>query len=148
MQAILAIDDESTFLEFLKENLELDGFQVEAISNPLLALDVFTNQHFDCVLLDVAMPGKDGIELLQEILDAKPHVPVIMLSGQSTIKIAVQALQIGASDFIEKLAEIFDYDKEELLIRAGKIPDDIREILRENPKDAVNYLREKFFEND
>ena len=55
---------------------------------------------------------------------------------------------LPSGDFIGKLAEIFDYDEEELMIRAGKIPDDILKILRDNPKEAVNYLREKFFEND
>ncbi len=51
---------------------------------------------------------------------------------------------IPSEDFIKKIAAIFDYDKEELMLRAGKIPDDIIEILRSNPKEAVKFLRKKF----
>ena len=51
---------------------------------------------------------------------------------------------IPSEDFIKKVAAIFDYDKEELMLRAGKIPDDIIEILRSNPKEAVKFLRQKF----
>ena len=99
---ILAIDDDENFLLSLANLLRYKNYDVEILSNPLKAKDTFTNSAYDCVLLDVKMPGVDGITLLREMLIQKPEIPIIMLSGQSTITTAVEAIKIGAYDFLEK----------------------------------------------
>lgn len=102
MAKILAIDDDENFLLSLANLLRYKNYDVEILSNPLLAMDSFMSSSFDCVLLDVKMPGMDGVTLLKKMLESKPHVPIILLSGQSTISTAVEAMKIGAYDFIEK----------------------------------------------
>lgn len=108
---ILAVDDDSNFLSSLKKVLELSGYKVETIINPNLALNTLENDNYSAVLLDVNMPGKDGITLFEEIQQKYPHIPVIMISGQSNIATAVEAIKNGAYDFIEK-----PLDPERLLI--------------------------------
>ncbi len=111
MPRILAIDDDENFLQSVKNLLEYKNFEVETTSSPFQAEKSFQQQNFDCILLDVKMPGMDGITLLKKILYTNPSTPVVMISGQSTISTAVEALKEGAFDFIEK-----PLDAERLLI--------------------------------
>ncbi len=99
---ILSIDDDENFLKSIKKFMELKGFHVVTISNSSHALDVLQNSYFDCILLDVKMPGINGVDILKISLQKNPSVPVIMISGQSSISIAVEAIKNGAYDFIEK----------------------------------------------
>ena len=102
LKHILAIDDDPVFLKSIKELLEYQKYSVETCSNPLKALSLFQTNAYQVVLLDVKMPGMDGIELLKKFQQIKKLIPVIMVSGQSTISIAVESLKMGAFDFIEK----------------------------------------------
>jgi len=111
MPRILAIDDDENFLQSVKNLLEYKNFFIETISSPFQAEKALQQQNYDCILLDVKMPGLDGITLLKKILQWKPFIPVIMISGQSTISTAVEALKEGAFDFIEK-----PLDAERLLV--------------------------------
>ncbi len=105
MPKILAIDDDENFLLSIANLLRYKQYEVEAVSNPLQAEKVFQQQDFDCVLLDVKMPGMDGITLLKQLQNQKPLVPIIMISGQSNITTAVEAIKLGAYDFVEKPLE-------------------------------------------
>ncbi len=102
---ILAIDDDENFLEAIKNFLQYKKYDVACVASPFKALDLLKSAEFDCILSDVKMPGMDGLELLQEIQKIHPLTPVIMISGQSTISIAVDAIQQGAYDFIEKTSD-------------------------------------------
>jgi len=102
---ILVVDDNINYLKTIKRFFELKGYYVETISNSTEAFDVIQEKNFDCILLDVKMPGINGIELLKIAVHKYPPVPVIMVSGQSNINIAVEALKNGAYDFIEKPVE-------------------------------------------
>ncbi len=102
MYHILAVDDDKIFLKSIRNMLEYHHYQVTTCSNPVLVDDLIRTNRFDCVLLDVKIPGIDGIKLLNMLAKNSPDLPVIMISGQSTIKIAVEALKKGAFDFIEK----------------------------------------------
>ncbi len=106
MHRILAVDDDPQFLTHIQELLQLKHYQVDAISNALDTLKYVNSREYHCVLLDIKMPGVDGITLLQQIKQAKPYLPIIMISGQSTLRIAVQSIKLGAFDFIEKGADI------------------------------------------
>jgi len=103
---ILAIDDNISFLNFLKENLENIGYDTTTISDSNTAIKILKKNSYDCVLLDVKIPGVNGLELLRISLKNYPVIPVIMLSGQSNIKTAVEAIKLGAFDFIEKPIDV------------------------------------------
>jgi len=99
---ILAVDDEATILQSLHGILSDEGFEVLTASNGYEALKMIEEESPDLVLLDIWMPGIDGIETLQEIKRTNPFLQVIIISGHGTIETAVKATKLGAYDFIEK----------------------------------------------
>lgn len=106
MPKILAIDDDPNFLQSLKELLDVENYDIDAETNPFLLDSYLEMAEYDCILLDVKMPGVDGLSLLNDIIKKHTEIPVIMISGQSTLSIAVEALKIGAYDFLEKGADL------------------------------------------
>ena len=99
---ILAVDDEVTILESLRGILSDEGFEVLTASNGYEALKIIEEESPDLVLLDIWMPGIDGIETLGEIKRTNPFLQVVIISGHGTIETAVKATKLGAYDFIEK----------------------------------------------
>ncbi len=99
---ILAVDDEAAILQSLSGILSDEGFEVLTASNGYEALKIITEESPDLVLLDIWMPGIDGIETLQEIKRTNPFLQVVIISGHGTIETAVKATKLGAYDFIEK----------------------------------------------
>ncbi len=99
---ILAVDDEPTILKSLSGILSDEGFEVLTASNGYEALKIIDQESPDLVLLDIWMPGIDGIETLQEIKRTNPFLQVVIISGHGTIETAVKATKSGAYDFIEK----------------------------------------------
>ncbi len=102
---ILAVDDDVALLKSLKKLLTLEGYYVDIESNPAIVAAKLREKRYHAVLLDVAMPGMSGLVLLKSIRQEWPTLPVIMISGQSTVASAVQALNDGAYDFIEKIID-------------------------------------------
>ncbi len=100
--AVLVIDDETNIRKTLEGVLSDDGYHVIQAGDGTQGLEVLSRSFVDAVLLDVWMPGMDGIETLKKIREAYPIVPVIMISGHGTIDTAVKAVKMGAFDFIEK----------------------------------------------
>ena len=98
----LIIDDEVKIRETLADAIEDEGWKVIAAENGSKGLELFARQEPDLVLLDVWMPGIDGIETLQKMKQLKPKVPVVIMSGHGTIETAVRATRIGAFDYLEK----------------------------------------------
>ncbi|MCB9557822.1 MAG: sigma-54-dependent Fis family transcriptional regulator [Deltaproteobacteria bacterium] len=101
-QHVLVVDDENNILSSLRRALQIEGFQVTVADGGEAALEAVEKGAVDLVLLDVAMPDIDGIEVLRRIKAKAPDQPVVMMSGHSTIETAVQATKLGAFDFIEK----------------------------------------------
>ena len=99
---ILIVDDEPSILQSLSGLLEDEGFEVITASNGYEALKVIEAESPDLVLLDIWMPGIDGIETLQEIKKDNPFIQVIIITGHGTIETAVKATKMGAFDLIEK----------------------------------------------
>ncbi len=102
MARILVIDDDAAFLQSIKSLLSLKKYDVETVSNPEKAKQLVGNQDFATILMDVKIPGVEGLELLEWFLQQVPEIPVIMISGQSTITTAMDAIKLGAYDFLEK----------------------------------------------
>lgn len=105
---VLLVDDEKEFVEVLAERLETRDFEVCMAFGGDEALQVISQQEVDVVVLDVLMPGKDGIETLREIKELKPILEVIMLTGNATVESAVEGLKLGAFDYLMKPTETKD----------------------------------------
>jgi len=99
---ILITDDEKSIRNALREILEFESYSVLEAENGEQALSTIRSEAIDLVMLDIKMKGMDGIEVLGKIKELKPELPVIMISGHGTIKIAVEATKTGAFDFLEK----------------------------------------------
>src|SRR5579863_9020155 len=99
---LLIVDDDANTLASLARAFRLAGHEATVSDNAARALDLIKSQPFDMVFSDVVMPGKDGISLLEDIRASGSHVPVVMVSGQANIEMAVRATRLGAIDFLEK----------------------------------------------
>ncbi|BDQ37130.1 response regulator [Pseudodesulfovibrio nedwellii] len=105
-EKVLLIDDEVEFLEALSERMELRGMNVttaETAGNAVTALD---NNEYDAIVLDLQMPDMNGIDMLKVIKKSHPEMQVILLTGQATLEAGIQAMKLGAMDFMEKPADI------------------------------------------
>jgi DNA-binding NtrC family response regulator len=99
---ILVVDDERNILTSVSRALGLEGYEVEVAGSAEIALEKLSKQTFDAILLDVQLPGIDGLEMLDELQKLEITTPVIMMSGHATIEVAMEATRRGADDFIEK----------------------------------------------
>lgn len=99
---VLVVDDEASIRRTLREILEYEDYAVEEAEDGVVALEKLRATRFDVVLLDVKMPKKDGMEVLEAIAKEKIDVPVVMISGHGTIDTALEATRLGAYDFVEK----------------------------------------------
>jgi DNA-binding NtrC family response regulator len=101
-ERILVIDDDENLLRSIKKILQMENYQVDTLVNAMESDQYLESQRYQCLLLDVKMPVIDGMEVLQHVIRKYPCLPVIMISGQSNIEIAIGAIKDGAYDFIEK----------------------------------------------
>jgi two-component system, NtrC family, nitrogen regulation response regulator NtrX len=99
---ILVIDDDANTLASLARAFRLAGHDAKVCDNASRALELAKAEHFDLILSDVVMPGRDGIALLEDFKNAGITSTVVMMSGQASIEMAVKATRLGASDFLEK----------------------------------------------
>jgi two-component system, LuxR family, response regulator FixJ len=99
---IYVIDDDEAVRQSLEFLLKTAGFTVRGFESGEEFLDVLPKTGFGCVITDVRMPGISGIELLSKVKEIKPDLPVIVITGHGEIALAVQAMKIGAIDFLEK----------------------------------------------
>lgn len=99
---ILIVDDERGIREVLQDVLEDEGHSVSLAENAVSARAAFEPHRYDLILLDIWMPDVDGISLLKEWQEAGNTTPVVMISGHGTVETAVEAIQLGAYDFLEK----------------------------------------------
>jgi len=105
---ILLVDDEKEFVEQLSERLKLRNYDVSAAYSGEEAVDKIRHFLFDVVILDVSMPGMDGIEALRAIKSARPLTEVIMLTGHGTVETAIEGMKLGAFDFLLKPTQTED----------------------------------------
>ena len=107
---VLIVDDEAEIRESLQTLLELEGYEVETAANGEEGLSKLGDRPFDLVLLDLALPGRSGIDLLPEIRALDAQLPVIIITAFGTVEDAVRAMQGGAGNFLQK-----PWDNEKLL---------------------------------
>lgn len=99
---LLIVDDEANTLASLSRAFRLAGHEATVCDNAAKALELAKMQNFDLILSDVVMPGKDGLTLLEELKQQGVAAPVVMMSGQAHIEMAIRATRLGALDFLEK----------------------------------------------
>lgn len=99
---LLIVDDEVDLVSILRERLVLRGFEVEATTSGADALRRAAEDDFDALVLDVKMPGIDGLELLDQIKGKRPGLPVILFTGHSSVVDAERGMQAGAFDYLVK----------------------------------------------
>ena len=133
---VLVVDDEKNVLSSVSRMLSVEGYDVLKASSGAEALVQVQAHHIDVALLDVKMPGMDGLELLGALLSREPDLPIVMMSAHATIETAVRATQAGARDFLEKplstekvlvvlqnALRISDLERETATLRASVEPD-------------------------
>src|SRR5262249_50217474 len=101
MARLLLVDDDPGTLASLSRAFRMEGYEVAVCDNPERALQLAQQESFDLIFSDVVMPGKDGLTLLEEMKTAGVAAPVVMMSGQAHIQMAVKATRLGAFDFLE-----------------------------------------------
>ncbi len=115
---ILVVDDESFIRETVEVCLMAEGFHVVAAESGERALDVLEREVIDVAILDISMPGMDGITLLGEIKKLRPDIEVVMASGCGTLESAVQAMRMGAYDYVTKPILNFQDDLVKVVMKA------------------------------
>jgi two-component system nitrogen regulation response regulator NtrX len=132
MKSVLVVDDEKSVRESIKMILEYERFDIQFAEDGPTALQRVEGTPFDLVLLDIKMPGMDGIKVLQKIKEMRPSLPVVMISGHADFSTAVEATRIGSYDFLGK-----PLDRDRLVIVARNATDykELRD--RVEGKDAI-----------
>jgi len=134
---VLLIDDEEQFLEVLGERLEARGLKVNTAISGENALTMIDDKKFDAIILDLAMPGIDGIETLKLLKEKNPDLEIIMLTGHATVEKGIAAMKLGAEDFLEKpvdlsvlLERISEAKNKRILILEEKSQEAIKKIMK------------------
>jgi len=150
---VLLIDDEQTLLEYLSKRLLREGFTIKATFSGEEALEVATNENFDVAVVDLKMPGMDGVETQKKLKELQPFLQCIVLTGHGSIE---TALASGQQDAYQYLLKPIDYDsllstiKEahayKLQMQQAKFDEEVQEIYRsglgaKGIKKAIKKLR-------
>jgi len=105
-EKVLLVDDEGDFLEALSQRMTSRGMEVTTTTSAREAIKKVEEGSFDAVILDLMMPEMDGLEVLQTLKQKKPEIQVILLTGHASVAKGIEAMKLGAMDFLEKPAEI------------------------------------------
>ena len=103
---VLVVDDEDDFRETVVKRLCVRKLEAEGAGSGAAALELIKQRDFDVMVLDVKMPGMDGIETLRLVKQTRPEIEVIMLTGHASVEFGLKGMQLGAFDYIMKPAPI------------------------------------------
>ena len=136
-EKVLLVDDEKDFLDIMSERMEARGMTVKTADSADQALKILEKESFDAIVMDFKMPGMDGIQALKNIKTRKPELQIILLTGYATVEKTVEAMKIGATDLLEKpadlealAAKIKQAKAEKMLVVEKKTEDKIKDILK------------------
>jgi len=105
-EKVLLVDDEVEFLNTLSERMRNRGMEVATSSSGVEALEKVEKEPYDVIILDLMMPGIDGLEALKILKAKRPELQVILLTGYATVEKGIEAMKLGAMDFLEKPADL------------------------------------------
>jgi two-component system nitrogen regulation response regulator NtrX len=138
MHNVLIVDDESGIRHSLKGVLEDEGYKVQVTQDGEACLDLLRKRPFEVVLLDVWLPGMDGLDTLQKIKESEDGPEVVMISGHGTIETAVRATKLGAFDFLEKPLSL---ERTLIVVKnaieARRLRHENRDLKKQLPKDVI-----------
>ncbi len=145
MKKLLVIEDEASTRDLLKMSLESDGYTVFVAEDGPKGLEIFARENPPVVLTDIKMPGMDGIEVLRRVKEKSPDTEVIVITGHGEMNLAVQALHLEASDFINKpisdegLSVALRRAEEKIWLREKlkEYTEDLEKIIQETNKELV-----------
>jgi len=103
-EKVLLVDDELEFIQVLSERMESRGVDVDTAASGHEALAKAKGKSYDAIILDLSMPEMDGIETLRHLIEDNPDLQVILLTGYATLQKGIEAIKLGAMDFLEKPA--------------------------------------------
>jgi DNA-binding NtrC family response regulator len=133
---VLLVDDEEEFLDVLGERMQMRGMEVKTSASAMQALETLEQESFDVIILDLMMPEMDGLEALKRIKHNRPELQVILLTGHGTIEKGVEAMRLGAMDFVEKPADMETLASKiekararKMILVERKVEEEIRDIL-------------------
>jgi len=105
-EKVLLVDDEKEFLEIMSERMTARGMEVTTAGSADQAMSILEKKSFDAIVMDFQMPGMDGMEALKSIKNKNPELQIILLTGYATVEKTVEAMKVGATDFLEKPADL------------------------------------------
>jgi len=132
---VLLVDDEKDFLDTLSERLRTRGLDVSTSADPAEALERAQKGGYDVLVVDLKMPGMNGIEFLRAIKDDRPEMQVILLTGHATVDKGIEAVKLGALDVLEKPANF-----ETLLDRIDKASAKKLVLLEKKDQDKIHDI--------
>ena len=132
---VLLVDDEQDFLETLSNRLEMRGLKVSAVTSGEQAISEAKQQDYDAIVVDLAMPGIDGLETLKRIKADNPNAEIIMLTGQASVQSGVEAMKLGAGDFLQKPVEL-----SELMTKIGEAKSKKMLVLQKQSQEEVRKI--------
>src|SRR5262245_26826528 len=130
MTRILIVDDDEFICRQLEQLYLSKGYEARSTADGEEALRLLASNDFSLVIVDLAIPGSDGMLLTRDIRDRWPEIPVIMITGYASIKGAVEAIKQGASDYVTK-----PFQKEEIELATDNV------LEKQRLQDEVHYLR-------
>lgn len=137
-EKVLLVDDEVDFLDTLSERMRTRGMEVSTSSSGAEALKKVEQESYDVIILDLMMPGVDGLEALKILKEKKPELQVILLTGHASVEKGIEAMKLGAMDFLEKPADLSQLTEKikkaqakKMLIVEKQTEEKIRKLLEE-----------------
>lgn len=130
---ILAVDDEEIVLDSLRKMLALAGYSIDTVESGSEALGLISSRDYDFVFTDLKMPGMDGIEVTKAVKHLRPDIDVVIITGYGTIESAVETVQFGAMDYIEKPFtedELLGFARTALIKRQDRLAREARHKIR------------------
>jgi len=154
MKHLLIVEDEEGIVQFLKQGLEEEGYQVTAVTDGKSGLETFLNAKFDLLLLDWMLPKMTGLELCKAVRQTNTKVPILFLTAKDTVQETVEGLKAGANDYIKKpfsfdelveriKVQLRDQPEEEIL-RLGPIAIDLQKHQVTVDKKEVSFTQKEF----
>jgi len=130
---ILAVDDEKIILDSLRKMLVLGGYSIDTVESGSEALGLIRKRDYDFVFTDLKMPGMDGVEVTKAVKHLRPDIDVVVVTGYGTIETAVETVQYGAMDYVEKPFtedELLAFVKTALIKRQARLEKQVRHKVR------------------